>query len=232
MTTAALEQELLAALAPRDLLTHPFYKAWSAGELVAEDLARYAEQYRFQVHVLPELLRRAQALTEDPETDAELAANLDDEEGRTGIAHAILWEAFGRAVGAAEESVALPETRTSASQLAALVEEDEVTALAALWAYEVQTARVADTKEKGLRRYGINSPAALRFFHLHGELDVHHAHGLLESIERCVSRGASLEAASSAVERSARAQWKFLDGAERLRQARLGRCTEAVAPTP
>ena len=44
MTTATLEQALQAALAPRDLLTHPFYQAWSAGELRAEDLARYAEQ--------------------------------------------------------------------------------------------------------------------------------------------------------------------------------------------
>jgi len=92
MNTAALEQALEAALAPRALLTHPFYQAWSAGELRADDLARYAEQYRFQVHALPELLRRARALTPDGETVAELSRNLDDEEGRTGVAHARLWE--------------------------------------------------------------------------------------------------------------------------------------------
>jgi pyrroloquinoline-quinone synthase len=221
MTTAAVEQALLAALAPRDLLTHPFYQAWSAGELRAEDLARYAEQYSFQVAALPELLRRARSLSRDADTAAELSRNLDDEEGRTGVAHARLWEAFGSAVGAAAEASELPETRASAESLAALVGEDEMTALAALWAYEVQTARVADTKEKGLICYGVDSPAALRFFRLHGELDVHHARGLLESIERCLARGGSLEAAKAAVERSARAQWTFLDGAERLRQARL-----------
>ena len=221
MTTAAVEQALQAALAPRDLLTHPFYEAWSAGKLRAEDLARYAEQYRFQVATFPELLRRARCLTRDAETEAELSRNLDDEEGRTGVAHARLWEAFGAAVGAAAEASPLPETRAAAESLAALMGEDEVTALAALWAYEVQTARVADTKEQGLRCYGVDSPAALRFFRLHGELDVHHARGLRESIERCLSRGASLEAAKAAVERSARAQWTFLDGAERLRQARL-----------
>lgn len=221
MTTAALEQALHAALAPRDSLKHPFYQAWSAGELRAEDLARYAEQYRFQVAALPELLRRARCISRDADTEAELSRNLDDEEGRTGVAHARLWEAFGAAVGAAAEAAPLPETRTSAEALAGLVGEDELTALAALWAYEIQTARVADTKEKGLRCYGVDSPAALRFFRLHGELDVHHAHGLLEGIERCLARGASLEAAKAAVERSARAQWTFLDGTERLRQARL-----------
>lgn len=219
--TTGLEQALQTALAPRDLLTHPFYQAWSAGELRAEDLARYAEQYRFQVAALPELLRRARSLTQDADTEADLSRNLDDEEGRSGVAHARLWEAFGAAVGAAAEASPLPETRASAESLAALMGEDEVTALAALWAYEVQTARVADTKEAGLRRYGVDSPAALRFFRLHGELDVHHARGLLESLERCVARGASLEAAKAAVERSAQAQWTFLDGAERLRQARL-----------
>jgi len=219
--TTGLEQALQAALAPRDLLTHPFYRAWSAGELRAEDLARYAEQYRFQVTALPELLRRARSLICDADTEAELSRNLDDEEGRTGVAHALLWEAFGAAVGAAAEASPLPETRAAAESLAALVGEDEVTALAALWAYEVQTARVADTKETGLKCYGVDSPAALRFFRLHGDLDVHHARGLLGSIERCLARGASLEAAKAAVERSARAQWTFLDGAERLRQARL-----------
>jgi pyrroloquinoline-quinone synthase len=221
MTLATLEQALHAALAPRDLLTHPFYRAWSAGELRAPDLARYAEQYRFQVAALPELLRRARSLARDAETQGELSRNLDDEEGRTGVAHARLWEAFGAAVGAAAEASPLPETRASAESLAELVGEDEVTALAALWAYEVQTARVADTKETGLKCYGVDSPAALRFFRLHGELDVHHARGLLESIARCIARGASLEAAKAAVARSSQAQWTFLEGAERLRQARL-----------
>ena len=31
--TTTLEQVLEAALAPRNSLTHPFYKAWTAGEL-------------------------------------------------------------------------------------------------------------------------------------------------------------------------------------------------------
>jgi hypothetical protein len=70
-----------------------------AGELRADDLARYAEQYRFQVTALPELLRRARSLTRDADTQAELSRNLDDEEGRTGVAHARLWEAFGRGGG-------------------------------------------------------------------------------------------------------------------------------------
>jgi pyrroloquinoline-quinone synthase len=220
MNIDALEQALQAALAPNDLLTHPFYRAWSAGELRTEDLACYAEQYRWQVQALPALLRGASRVSSDPETGAELSRNLDDEEGRTGTAHAQLWEDFARAVGAASHTSLLPETRSAAEALRGLVAEDEVSALAALWAYEVQTARVAETKEAGLHCYGIDAPEALRFFRLHGQLDVHHARGLLEALARAIGRGGSLEQACSAVERSARAQWHFLDGAERLRQTR------------
>src|SRR5262249_61372157 len=111
--TTGLEQALQAALAPRDLLTHPFYLAWTAGELRAEDLARYAEQYRFQVAALPELLRRARSLSRDADTEADLSRNLDDEGGRTGVAHARLWEAFGAAVGAAGGAAPHTEARRS-----------------------------------------------------------------------------------------------------------------------
>src|SRR5262249_28147504 len=85
---------------------------------------------------------------------------------RRGGAHARRWEAAGTGVGGAAEASPLPETRAAAESLGALVGEDGVTAPAALWAYEVQTARGADTKETAPRRYGVDSPAALRFFRL------------------------------------------------------------------
>ena len=147
MIPATLEQALQAALAPRDLLTHPFYQAWSAGELRAEDLARYAEQYRFQVTALPELLRRARSLTGDAETESELSRNLDDEEGLDRRrARARLWEAFGAAVGAVAEAIALPETRASAEVAGRAGGRGRGDGARALWAYEVQTVRVADTR--------------------------------------------------------------------------------------
>ena len=35
-----------------DVLRHPFYKRWSAGELSAEELARYSGQYRHAVEAI------------------------------------------------------------------------------------------------------------------------------------------------------------------------------------
>ncbi len=39
-----------------DLLCHPFYKAWSAGELTRDDLREYAEDYYLHVDAFPTYL--------------------------------------------------------------------------------------------------------------------------------------------------------------------------------
>jgi pyrroloquinoline-quinone synthase len=208
MTT--LEQRLLAAVTPHDLLCHPFYQAWSMGTLTRADLAGYAAQYRHQVEALPSLLRAAMEQTAEPA----LERNLDEEEGRQGPAHAALWARFAAALDArAEEPVA--ETRASGAALRALCEEGPVQSLAALWAYEMQTVRVSRTKREGLARYGVSE---VSFFALHEQLDVHHAADLLAALQRrCGDDPALQQVACDAAARSAQAQWLFLDGAEKRR---------------
>ena len=199
MDLCTLEQALEASLAPMPCSPIPSYRAWSEGCLSREDLARYAEQYRYSVAVLPALLQTAHAATGDAATRTSLERNLDEEEGRVGPAHAALWEQFARAVGAADEARALPETAEASVALRAAMGDDEVSQLAALWAYEVQTARVAETKETGLRQYGVEGAEALAFFRMHGALDVHHARELLESLGRALGRGGMLQQATEAV---------------------------------
>lgn len=229
MTLADLERSLLAAIAPHDLLAHPFYRAWSMGTLARSDLAAYADQYRHQVEALPALLHAAHESSDDSATRAALQRNLDEEEGRAGVAHAELWRRFGAAVGGAEERVeAHGETKESAAALTALVAEGEVAALAALWAYERQTAHVAGTKREGLEaRYAVRE---VSFFALHEALDVAHAGDLLAALGRSLGDDtpasgdavgeALVDRACNAAARSARAQWLFLDGVEARRTAR------------
>jgi pyrroloquinoline-quinone synthase len=225
MDTARLERRLRSAVEPHDLLCHPFYLAWTEGRLTRGDLRAYAAQYRHQIDALPGLLRTARAATADPRTRAALGRNLDDEEGRAGTpAHRELWlrfaEGLGESRGAVLAEAPAPETREAASALQALVDEGEVAALAALWAYEMQTARVAETKRVGLvERYGVTEPEALSFFTAHEGLDVHHAADLLAAVARCCEAAGGegqdetlVEAACDAAARSARAQWRFLDG--------------------
>ena len=45
MTTTQFFEELDARIAKYDLLCHPFYQAWSAGELTRDDLREYAKDY-------------------------------------------------------------------------------------------------------------------------------------------------------------------------------------------
>ena len=51
-----------------NVLRHPFYKRWSAGELSADELARYSGQYRHAVEAIAELSESAaEALPQRPE---------------------------------------------------------------------------------------------------------------------------------------------------------------------
>ena len=211
-----LELRLRAAVEPHDLLCHPFYQAWSMGTLTRADLAGYAAQYQHQVDALPSLLRAARERAADGDARAAIDRNLAEEEGREGPApHAALWSRFAAALDARPEEP-LGQTSASADALRDLCREGEIEALAALWVYELQTARVARTKREGLtQRYGVNEIA---FFTLHEQLDVHHAADLLAALERACDGNPALERrACSAAARSAQAQWLFLDGAQSRR---------------
>jgi pyrroloquinoline-quinone synthase len=234
MNRDLLEARLRAAIASHDLLQHPFYRAWSMGQLTLGDLRAYAAQYRHQVDQLPSLLARARQESGDAETVLALSRNLAEElgerapEGVAGaeaaVAHRALWLDFASGIGADRARVAseLPdaETRASAEQLAALVGAGEAEALGALWAYEAQTARVSTSKREGLCAfYGVTDPQTTAFFTAHEGLDLHHADDLLSALARACARGgeAALERACSAAGAAAQAQWLFLDGVQARR---------------
>ncbi len=205
-----IENRLLAAIAPHDILCHPFYRAWTMGTLTRADLARYAAQYQHQVDALPALLRSALEQT----GERAIERNLDEEEGRQGPAHAALWARFAEALGSRPE-MPQAKTRAAADALTAVCAEGPIEALAALWAYELQTSRVAGPKREGLQRYDVRETA---FFKLHEQLDVQHARDLLDAlVRRCGNDQALISKACSAAVRSAKAQWLFLDGVEARR---------------
>ncbi len=56
MTTQEFVTELDARIAKYDLLCHPFYKAWAAGELSREDLREYGREYYHHVDAFPSYL--------------------------------------------------------------------------------------------------------------------------------------------------------------------------------
>jgi hypothetical protein len=108
MTSEEFFQELDARIAPFDLLCHPFYKAWSAGELSRADLREYARDYFHHVSAFPTYLAELSVRLEESELRRAVLSNLADEKGcddATGNnrEHAELWLDFAEGMGASRD---------------------------------------------------------------------------------------------------------------------------------
>ena len=57
MNTTQFFEQLEASIARYDLLCHPFYRAWAAGELTRDDLREYARHYYHHVEAFPSTCR-------------------------------------------------------------------------------------------------------------------------------------------------------------------------------
>ncbi len=167
-------------IAARHLLTHPFYLAWTRGELRQETLADYARQYYQHVAAFPTYLSAAHAGCEDPTVRRQLLANLIDEEAGEPN-HPQLWRKFAQALGVApndlENAEAWPETAALIATFRKICRSGETgAALAALYAYESQIPAVSESKIDGLKKhYGFSDAEGYRYFTVHIEADREHA---------------------------------------------------------
>lgn len=221
-------QRLESRIAPWNLLNHPFYRAWTAGELTRDDLREYASEYWHHVSSFPTYLSQLHSRLEDGVLRRTVLRNLLDEEGidsPDGKPHSDLWMDFARGCGADSTDVRSrelqPETAAMIGTFRKLMEEDSAAALAALYAYESRVPEIAAQKAAGLRdRYGADT-ATCRYFTLHQTADVHHARVWKQAMEREVSGDPVREdRALDAAEATARALWVSLDGVERMRMQR------------
>ena len=219
-----------ARVAPFQLLQHPFYQAWSKGELTRSDLREYAAEYWHHVSAFPTYLSALHARMPDGEARREVLRNLTEEEGvdsPVGRAHSDLWMDFAEGMGASRTQV---EKRGVQPEMAALLEtfremmkKGTVAAMAALYAYESKVPAIAKTKANGLTAHYSSGNAAAdavtaRYFTLHETADVHHAsvwRGLLDA--ELAANPAAEETALQIGERAAMALWVALDGVDRER---------------
>ncbi len=234
MTTAATSRmptsgrfwnELERRIGKYDLLCHPFYKAWSAGELTREELREYSADYYHHVSAFPTCLSALHSRLEDGELRRAVLRNLSDEEIE-GTAHSELWLNFAAGMGADPAAV---RARTPLREVAELIstfrnvaaDASPAAALAAVYAYESQVPRVAKAKADGLKKmYGADVKTC-GYFTLHQTADVRHAEVWREQLEAELERNPESAAeALTAAESAAAALWKALDGIERKRQAR------------
>ncbi len=209
-----LDQEIRA----RHLLKHPFYVAWSRGEVPLPVLREYAGQYYHFESRFPRYVAETYARLERSQDRRVLLENLMDEEGRDPT-HPELWLDFARAIGSSRRQVQGALLTAPTRDLLGTYERltrggTAPEALSALYAYESIFPEVAREKSAGLRaHYHISSPAAHEFFRVHTEADVEHSGAERRILSRLLARSPSAGAkAYAATRRTVQAWWDFLDG--------------------
>jgi pyrroloquinoline-quinone synthase len=203
----------------RHLLTHPFYTKWAEGTLPREAMQEYARQYYAFESAMPRFLSAIHSRTESPQVRQHLLDNLwDEEHGKDN--HAELWLRFAEGIGVSREDVraskpndataALVDTYTELSREASVAE-----GVAALYAYEAQVPKVAESKIDGLKRnYDLDDKRALSFFIVHGVMDIEHS-GAERQVLGELAADADPKPIEDATRRALDAWWNFLSAVDR-----------------
>jgi pyrroloquinoline-quinone synthase len=189
----------------KHLLKHPFYLAWTRGELSREALTDYARQYYHHVAAFPTYLSAVHAKCNDQATRKQLLGNLIDEEAGSPN-HPELWLKFTEALGVSDVVVRntdkQPETKNLIDTFRSVCGGGSTAeGLAALYAYESQIPAICESKIDGLKRhYDFINPEHYRYFSVHIEADREHSaaerkmlgayidHHNFESVKESVNR--------------------------------------------
>jgi len=203
-------------IAAKHLLKHPFYLAWTRGELSKEALTDYAGQYYHHVAAFPTYLSAVHAKCDDPATRKELLNNLIDEEAGSPN-HPELWLKFAGGLGVVESDVRQSEKWLETKGLIDAfrsVCRDGSTAegLAALYAYESQIPAICESKIDGLKKhYGFTDPKHYEYFSVHIEADREHAAAEQKMLREHIGNQ-NFESVKASVNRVLDALWEMLSG--------------------
>ena len=190
--------------ARHNVLEHPFYVRWSAGELSREELARYAGQYRHATKALARLCRQAAEHAPHDHRD-EIVAHAAEEEAHVG-----LWDGFVEAAGGEIGAEPTPETADCVAAWTAA--GGYLAQLARLYAIESGQPEISRVKREGLSRfYAIDGGAGSEYFRVHEEADYAHAEESRLLIEEAMAPE-DADVLVAAAESAFRANWRLLDG--------------------
>lgn len=216
-----LWQQVEQTIQKYDLLTHPFYQAWTMGELTHEQLAFYGSQYLHHVAAFPTYLTALHSRLPEGTTRKAVLANAVDEE-IDGISHSDMWRQFVEGMSAentAPTEKELPEVAALVGTFREMASKDSAAkTLGAFYAYESQVPRVAAEKLSGLKnKYGADDRTC-QYFAVHTTADIHHSNVWRNLINRSVENDPTCaHEVLAGVEQAAKALWVALDGIEAAR---------------
>jgi pyrroloquinoline-quinone synthase len=193
-------------IAAKHLLKHPFYLAWTRGELSKQALADYARQYLSSVH----------ANCDDQDARKQLLNNLIDEEAGSPN-HPELWLRFAQGLGLSQADVQCSEKWTETKNLvdtfrAVCRDRSTVEGLAVLYAYESQIPAICESKIDGLKKhYGFRNPEHYDYFSVHVEADREHSAAEREILSAHMGER-NFQFVKASVNRVLDALWGMLSG--------------------
>ena len=187
-----IKQALDSKISRYNLLEHPFYQAWSAGELAVDALKCYAREYGAFISTLPkgwETLNDAETAEEETE-------------------HIEMWQDFAEGLDTEISDAQIPQVKALLDTADNLFSNSN-TALGALYAFEVQQPETAKSKLTGLKEFYQLPEKVEPYFvtHSHNE---HEAEKLLDRIGALPAD--SHEVVVEACEQMSRALWDALTG--------------------
>jgi pyrroloquinoline-quinone synthase len=235
MNSMQFFHRLEASIAKYDLLCHPFYQAWSAGELTREDLREYAQHYYHHVEAFPSYLAELALRLDEGDLRRAVLANMCDEKGRVedgttsgsrkaAVPHSELWLDFAEGMGARRDlrwHQPVEEIRQLTQHFHRVASEGSAEeALAAFYVYESQVPRIAKEKDRGLREMYSADNKTRGYFELHATADVYHANVWRAQLEKLLAENPeAAEGALAVAERTSEMLWRALDGIEAARMA-------------
>jgi pyrroloquinoline-quinone synthase len=203
-------------IAAKNLLKHPFYLAWTRGELSREALADYARQYYKHVAAFPTYLSAIHTNCDDQSTRKELLKNLIDEEAGSPN-HPELWLNFAEGLGVsmrdAQNAEKWPETDNLVDTFRSVCRDGSTAeGLAALYAYESQIPPICESKIDGLKKYyGFDDPKHYEYFSVHIAADREHSAAEQRLLDEHVS-DENFRSVRASVNRVLDALWEMLSG--------------------
>ena len=209
-------EEIDNDIAEKHLLKHPFYLAWTRGELSKEALTDYAQQYYHHVAAFPTYLSAVHARCDHQPTRKQLLNNLIDEEAGSPN-HPELWKKFADGLGVEDADPAQtekqPETKNLINTFRSVCgQRSTAEGLAALYAYESQIPSICESKIDGLKKhYGFTRPEHYEYFTVHIGADREHSAAEREMLSRHLDAH-NFESVKVSVNRVLDALWEMLSG--------------------